>query len=378
MSNILITGGAGFVGSHTARALLNEGHRVRIVDLLDPQIHGKSGTFPATLDRRVDRVKGDIRRVNVLKATLDGVDAVYHFAAKTGVGQSMYDWSDYVDTNVGGTAALFQTLSRLKRPIQRVILSSSRAIYGEGLARCAQHGMVQPPARKRLDMDRGEFQVRCPRCYRFVVSVPTMENAKAQPASLYALSKKHQEDLALQAVAAFDTPVVILRYFNVFGSCQSLRNPYTGVVTVFFNRIRQGKNIALYEDGAPTRDFVHVSDVVRANVAALNYQGKPGEIFNVGSGRAITIKQLAVGLGKAMGHAACMEQTGEFRVGDIRACTADLTRSRKKLGYHPQTTIEKGLEEFVTWAKKEAGPAGSYEKTVRELRQHRLFGRANQ
>ena len=377
MSHILITGGAGFIGSHTADALLAAGHRVRILDLLDPQIHGKARQFPLSLDPRIERMRGDVRRPADLAKSLKGIEIVYHFAAKTGVGQSMYDVSGYVDTNVGGTAALLEAIAGLKKPIKRLILASSRAVYGEGAARCPRHGKVFPAKRLRTTLEQGNFQIRCPHCHRDVRPIPTSEDTRTDPKSIYALTKQQQEDLCLQAASAYGLSVVILRYFNVYGSRQALQNPYTGVATVFFNRLREGKPISLYEDGLPTRDFVHVLDVAQANLAAISPKIPSGTIFNVGSGRAITVRQLAQSLGRAVGHFPVLENKGEFRVGDIFACTANLARSRQTLGYRPTVSLKEGLAEFTTWAKNQKESRGQgYEQTVKELDLHHLFGRS--
>lgn len=377
MTHILITGGAGFIGAHTTQALVAAGHGVRVLDILDPQIHGKRPVFPGSLNARVERIRGDIRCPADLNRALKGIDTVYHFAAKTGVGQSMYDVSGYVDTNVGGTAALLQAIAQNKQQVKKLILASSRAVYGEGAATCARHGSVFPAKRSRSSLERGQFQIKCPRCGQTVKPVPTSEVSRTDPSSIYALTKKHQEDLCLQAATAYGLSVVILRYFNVYGSGQALQNPYTGVATVFFNRLRNGQPISLYEEGLPTRDFVHVSDVVQANLATLNPKIQSGSVFNVGSGRAITIRQLAQTLGSVVGHSPEIKSNGEFRVGDIFACTASLTRSRRILGYRPQMTLKQGLQEFATWAQGEKkSKEGAYERTVSELTQHNLFGKA--
>ncbi len=377
MTNVLLTGGAGFIGTHTANALLAKGHNVRVLDLLDPQIHGKKSQFPPALDCRVDRVRGDVRHPRDLAKALDGIEVVFHLAARTGVGQSQYEVSRYVDTNVGGTATLLQAIVRQKNRVKKLVLASSRAVYGEGAARCLRHGQGHPAPRDRKALEGGDFRIKCVHCGRPMRPVPTAENAPLSPGSIYALTKKHQEDLCLQTGSAHGFSVVILRYFNVYGSLQSLGNPYTGVVTVFFNRLRQGNPISLYEGGLPTRDFVHVSDVVRANLAALHPGITPGSIFNVGSGQAISLRRLALTLGSVLGQPPRLEDNGEYRVGDILACTADLSRSSSLLRYRPRMTLRKGLDEFVQWAKtQKAGPLGGYERTVRELSSHHLFGQS--
>jgi len=377
MKRILITGGAGFIGSHTADALLCAGYSVRILDILDPQIHGRRRQFPSILDPRIERMRGDVRCPRDLTKALENVDVVYHLAAFTGVGQSMYEISNYVDNNVGGTAALLQVLAHSKHRIQRLILASSRAIYGEGNARCSKHGVVSPLQRERGALENGDFNAKCPRCCKTVEPIPTPEGKPANPGSIYAVTKKHQEDLCIQACSAYGLSLVILRYFNVYGSRQALQNPYTGVITVFFNRLRDGSPISLYEDGIPTRDFVHVSDVVQANIAALNPQLSSGSIFNIGNGIPVTIRELAQALGEVMGCSPNLESKGEFRLGDILSCTSDLNQSHRILGYSPKISLRKGLAEFLEWAKRRRVVHGSsYEQTVRELKQHGLFGHA--
>lgn len=372
--NVLITGGAGFIGSHTADALLAEGHRVRLADCLDPQIHGSDARFPSYLDERVKCLRLDLRTSKGLQDALEGIDAVFHFAACTGVGQSMYDWDNYVSTNCGATAVLIEALIKRKHPLKRLVLASSRAVYGEGTHRCPEHGMQYPQMRLRHDLEAGRFGVPCPVCSTTMRAMPTQEERILMPGSLYAWTKKHQEDQCRFAASAFGLPVTILRYFNVFGSRQSLKNPYTGVVSIFYSRIQAGKPISLYENGTPLRDFVHVSDVARANCLAMNADVPPGSCFNVGSGHAYTIKEVAEALGAACGKPALLQDLGEFRVGDIHACHADLNHSQQGLGYKPCTGLEEGMAEFAAWARGEES-VDRYASSVSELRNHGLFGR---
>jgi dTDP-L-rhamnose 4-epimerase len=375
MSKILITGGAGFIGSHTADLLLSRGHTVRILDILDPQIHGESAPFPGYLDPRVETIKGDVCDPADCRAALDGVEAVYHLAAQTGVGQSMYDMRGYVHTNCTGTATLLEAIVKERFPIRRLVLASSRAVYGEGSYRCPEHGEVFPPVRDRLAMEKGDFAVHCPQCGIITTSIPTAEIRPLAPISVYGWTKKHQEDLVRHAAETHGLSTVILRYFNVYGSRQSLKNPYTGVVTVFFNRILAGNPIHLYERGQPLRDFVHVGDVVQANLLALEKDLPTGATFNVGSGEETTITDIARALAKALGLEANLKQTGEFRVGDIFACMADMTASKALLGYLPEWGLIEGMREFSTWATQHT-VEDNYQRTVDELTRHGLFGRA--
>ncbi len=372
---ILITGGAGFIGSHTADQLVRAGYRVRVLDNLHPQVHGPNASFPAYLHPDVECIRGDVRNPRDVARALDGVEAVYHLAALTGVGQSMYAIRSYVDVNVTGTATLLEALLARRAHIRRVVLASSRAVYGEGSCGCPRCGTVYPGVRPKDQMEAGNFEIRCPRCGGRAQPVPTAEERPLRPVSVYGWTKKEQEELCRMAATTWGLPVTILRYFNVYGSRQSLKNPYTGIVSIFFSRIRAGNPVSLYERGLPVRDFVHVKDVARANLLALEAAVPPGTCINIGSGRPVTVRNVADALGAALGRAPRILDRGEFRVGDIFACYADVSRARDFLGYAPGISLEEGMREFAGWASEE--PAEDrYEHAVEELRQHGLFGRA--
>ena len=372
--NVLITGGAGFVGTHTAQALHAAGHEVRILDVLDPQIHGDDPGFPEALSSIADCIRGDVRDVATCMRVLEGMDCVFHLASRTGVGQSMYDMSDYVATNVLGTTALIEAVVKGRRALKRFVLSSSRAVYGEGMFRCEVHGAVHPPIRDPQAMRSGDFSMRCAQCGAEMSAIPTPPDCPAEPLSIYAMSKKQQEDYCQYAARTFGLPLITLRYFNVYGSLQSLRNPYTGVVSIFYSLLRNGRSISLYERGLPLRDFVHVSDVVRANLLAMNEKLAPGSVFNVGTGVAATIGQIAKAQADAMGVAAVLEDRGEYRVGDVFGCYADLSHSRQVLAYAPEVDLVTGMREFVAWADGRVS-VDQYDKTVAELSAHGLFGK---
>jgi dTDP-L-rhamnose 4-epimerase len=373
-STILITGGAGFIGSHTADLLVAAGYRVRVLDLLDPQIHGERREFPAHLNAGVERLRGDVRNPADLERALDGVEAVYHLAALTGVGQSMYDLRSYVDTNCTGTAAILDALVKRRHSLRRFVLASSRAVYGEGTAECPAHGRVWPPARGRGNLEAGRFEALCPTCGAPTRPLATEENRPLAPVSVYAWTKKQQEEYCRYAAETFDLPVTILRYFNVYGSRQSLKNPYTGVVSIFYSRIMAGQPISLYEHGAPGRDFVHVEDVARANVLALTADVKPGACINIGSGAASTIRDVAEALAAAGDRNVGLVETAEFRIGDIRSCYADVANAKALLGYEPRKSLVQGMAEFVAWASTQRS-VDLYAKAVDELSRHGLFGR---
>ncbi len=372
---VLITGGAGFIGSHTADALLAAGHSVRALDILDPQIHGESRQRPAYLASEVELIVGDVCDADDVARSLEGVDAVFHFASLTGVGQSMYDMANYVRVNCLGTTTLIEGIVKGGHKLQRLLLSSSRAIYGEGAYRCKDHGAQFPGARSRERLQSGRFTVPCPVCGADLEAVPTPESKQAEPFSVYAITKKHQEDYVRYAAATFGIPAIALRYFNVFGSRQSLRNPYTGVVSIFYSRICAGQPISVYEGGLPVRDFVHVSDVAAANLLTLKQDLPSGAVFNVGAGESYTISDVANALARAAGKPVAMEDKGEFRVGDIFGCVADLTASRSVLGYSPACSLDAGMAEFEAWARTQAS-VDRYDQTVSELTRFGLFGRA--
>ncbi|MCM2277250.1 MAG: SDR family NAD(P)-dependent oxidoreductase [Oligoflexia bacterium] len=379
MAKILITGGAGFIGSHTADALIRQGHSVRALDPLIPQVHGKERQRPAYLHPRVELLEGDVRDPDALKEALKNVEVIYHFAALTGVGQSMYDIRDYVDTNVTGTALLIEALLKERHPLKRLVLASSRAVYGEGSYECGTHGRIYPQGRDQSSLGRGEFAIRCPICRRELRSVPTEESRPLNPLSVYAWTKREQEEIVRFAADTYGIPVTILRYFNVYGSRQSLTNPYTGIISIFYRKLKAGLEIPLYEEGLPIRDFVHVSDVVGANLLALGAPLPWGREYNVGSGETHRIGDIAQALGAAAGLPAKLTKTRDFRVGDVLACSADLSRSREELGYWPKMKLAHGLREFAAWADAAstggAPPSGeSSEPAEKEREELQRFG----
>jgi len=344
---VLITGGAGFVGSHLADELLLHGYRVRVLDNLDPQVHGAEGEWPEYLDQEVELLRGDVRDAEAVRNALRGVDAVFHFAAAVGVGQSMYQIERYTDVNNRGTAVLLEALSR--EPVGRLIVASSMSIYGEGLY-CDDGGnLVAPPERSRNQLLQGQWEVRGANGEALVPLV-TPESKAPHPSSVYALSKMDQERLCLMIGEAYGIPTVALRFFNIYGTRQALSNPYTGVLAIFAARYLNGRRPVVFEDGLQRRDFVGVHDVARACRLALEAPGAPGHAMNIGSGRASTVLDIAAALGKALGHGdLAPDITRQFRVGDIRHCFADITLARMVLDYAPRVSLEQGLEELVEW-----------------------------
>ena len=347
---ILITGGAGFVGSHLADGLLAAGHAVRVVDDLAQQVH-PSGP-PDYLHSRVELIKGDVRDPNRLKEVLRGVDVVYHFAATVGVGQSMYEISRYMSVNTLGTAELLQAILDNKSPIQKIVVASSMSIYGEGRYHCSKCGREAAPQMRTVEqLKAGKWDLHCDVCGGTLKPVPTDETKPSQLNSVYALSKRDQEELCLIYGRTYGIPVTALRFFNIYGTRQALSNPYTGVAAVFASRMLNGQQPMIFEDGEQMRDFVHVSDIVRANILAMEKPASDGQVINVGTGRPITIRQVADILARSLGKEVMPIISNKCRVGDVRHCYADITKARTLLGYEPQVTHEEGFGELAEWLR---------------------------
>lgn len=345
--NILITGGAGFIGSHLTDELLKQGHHIRVLDNLSDQVHGRWAEKPSYLSSEAEFFQADVRNPQALREALKGMDAVYHLAAAVGVGQSMYQIEKYISINNMGTAVLLECLAQ--RPVERLIVASSMSIYGEGLYRNAQ-GQVVPGSERDLEqLRRHDWEVRDGEG-RELTPVPTPEDKAPSLASIYALSKFDQERMCLMTGRAYSIPTTALRFFNVYGTRQSLSNPYTGVMAIFASRLLNGNPPLIFEDGLQQRDFVSVYDVARACRLALHAPGAPGQVFNIGSGNQYTIRHLAERLGAVMGKEEIEpEISGKYRAGDIRHCFADIRRAREVLGYRPEVTLEEGLREMTAW-----------------------------
>jgi dTDP-L-rhamnose 4-epimerase len=348
MSNhILITGGAGFIGSHLADALLARGHRVRVLDNLSPQVHGAVEGRPDYRDPEVELVRGDVRDPDAVRRALQGIDVVYHLAAAVGVGQSMYQIAQYTAVNNLGTAVLLEILA--EQPVSRLIVASSMSLYGEGLYRCPDGSTCMGEERDLAQLRAGDWEVRNQRG-EVLVPVATPETKLPSLASVYALSKFDQERMCLLIGRAYGIPTTALRFFNVFGTRQALSNPYTGVLAIFAARLLNDKPPTVFEDGRQRRDFVSVYDVARACCLTLDHPSASGGVFNVGSGRSYTISEIAERLARVMGKEYIQpELTGKYRMGDIRHCFADISLARSMLGYEPEVELERGLEELAGW-----------------------------
>ncbi|MFL5612032.1 MAG: NAD-dependent epimerase/dehydratase family protein [Gemmatimonadaceae bacterium] len=349
---VLITGGAGFIASHLADELLRCGYRVRALDNLDPQVHGPDASRPAYLADDVELIVGDVRNPDDLHRALRGVDYVYHFAAAVGVGQSMYEIEHYTDVNNVGTAMLLEAL--IERPVDRLIVASSMSIYGEGLYRSPDGRLTDWVQRSRQQLERGDWEVYGASGER-LVPLPTPETKRPALASVYALSKFDQERMCLLIGEAYNVPTVALRFFNVYGPRQALSNPYTGVLAIFASRLLNGHAPAIFEDGEQRRDFVSVHDVARACRLALEVKAAAGDVYNIGCGDSFTVREIAQRVSAVLGKDYIEpEITGQYRVGDIRNCFADITRARAVLGYSPKVTLDDGLTELAQWLEGQA------------------------
>ena len=342
-AHVLITGGAGFVGSHLANALVEGGARVRIFDALSEQVHGAGRRFPAHLNTEVDAVPGDIRNAEALTSALQGITHVYHFAAAVGVGQSMYEIDHYVDVNTRGTAVLLQAL--LQHPVQRLIVASSMSIYGEGAYRRGKE-LREPALRSREQLTRGQWDLS--EDGDPLQPLATPETKHAAPASVYALSKLDQEQLCLLFGNAYNIPTVALRFFNIYGPQQALSNPYTGVLAIFAARCLNNNPPLIFEDGMQRRDFVSVRDIIHACQLALTTPNT-GEVFNIGSGQPRSVLEVANAVIEVLGARVEPVITGKFRSGDIRHCFANIERAQRLLDYRPRVRFEDGLSELAEW-----------------------------
>lgn len=369
--NILVTGGAGFIGSHLVDALVARGDRVRILDNLEPQVH--RGKKPDYLNPKAEYLFQDLLDRDILPKALEEVEAVIHLAAMVGVGQSMYQVTRYIEVNTLGTAKFLEFLvNNHRKPIRRLVVASSMSIYGEGLYRCSQDGSISPPMRSAERLNKHLWEATCPRCGVEVAPLPTPEEKLLLPTSVYAISKRDQEELSITMGLAYQIPVVALRFFNVYGPRQSLSNPYTGACAIFSSRLRNGKPPILYEDGKQTRDFIHVRDLVAGILIALDHPKAPGQVLNVGTGKASSIQEVAAALAQAYNVRISPTIAGRFRAGDIRHCFADISRI-SALEFKPRMTLQEGLNDLVRWGAT-AEAEDLFDQAEQELVKRRLLG----
>jgi len=361
---ILVTGGAGFIGSFLVDELIRRGEHVTVYDNLEPQVHGTKK--PDYLNARAKYVWGDVRDYEAFKAVVLEADVIFHEAAMVGVGQSQYQIRRYVDANTMGTANLLDILANNKHHCKKLVVAGSMSSYGEGLYRCERDGLVRPALRPESQMANGDWELHCPHCARHVKPVAIPESSVQNVSSIYAITKKDQEEMVLTFGKTYDLPTVALRYFNVFGPRQSLSNPYTGVCAIFTSRIKAGQSPVVYEDGNQSRDFVSVHDIVQANILSMEKSEADGEAFNVGGGHAMSIREVAETLAELYERPSRVLITKRFRKGDVRHCLGDITKIRSRLGYEPAVSFADGMREFLAWSKK-AEAVDNFEEASREL-----------
>ena len=344
---VLITGGAGFVGSHTADALLRSGHEVTIYDNLSEQVHGS--TVPDYLCPELNLISGDVRDLPKLTKAVRGAEVIFHLAAAVGVGQSMYEISGYTEINNLGTANLLQAILDSRVRPEKIVVASSMSIYGEGSYRCEKCGIVNPGPRPVEQLREKRWEISCAQCGEVLKPLPTHEDKPLQCTSIYALSKKDQEEMTVLFGRTYGISAVALRYFNIYGPRQALSNPYTGVAAIFASRMLNGNAPLIFEDGLQMRDFVSVHDVVQANLLAMEADEADGQAFNIGSGQAVNVLQIAAALADTLENDQEPQITEKYRAGDIRHCFGDISLAREKLGYCPRVSLGEGMGELAEW-----------------------------
>ncbi|MCD0457540.1 SDR family NAD(P)-dependent oxidoreductase [Chryseobacterium sp. LC2016-27] len=377
MKNILITGGAGFIGSNIALSLINKGFNVTVLDNLSPQIHGDDPEQTSALYKKIIGkvifIKGTVTSKEDWIKAIKGQDAIIHLAAETGTGQSMYEIQKYIDVNIGGTGLMLDILTNNEHQITKVIVASSRAIYGEGKYECTKHGIVYPTERNDSEMSTGDFSCKCPVCNETVSILPTTEDSKIHPTSVYGITKQNQEQLVLTVCKSLNIGAVAYRYQNVYGPGQSLLNPYTGILSIFSTRIKNGNPINIFEDGKETRDFVFIDDVVEATILGLQNDNANGQVYNVGTGIATDVITVANTLAKYYEREIPIQISGNYRLGDIRHNFADISKIEKELGFEPQWYFEKGIKAFTNWVNDQEIPEDRYEQSIEEMKNKGLY-----
>ena len=374
---VLITGGAGFIGSNIALKLLRKGYEVTVLDTLSEQIHGANPDVTSPLYNSIkDKVrflKGDVNVRADWKVAMEDVDYIIHLAAETGTGQSMYEIKKYVDTNIGGTALLLDILANTKHHVKRVVVAESRAIYGEGKYLCPKCGEVYPTERKDEDMARGDFECKCPKCGGEVQLVATTEDSAIHPSSVYGITKQVQGQLVHLVCKSIGVESVSFRYQNVYGPGQSLSNPYTGILSIFSTRIKNGNGLNIFEDGKETRDFVYIEDVVDATILGMEVPEANGHVFNIGTGVATDVLTVANTLCEKYGVKVPITVSGNYRLGDIRHNYADIMLARTILGFEPKWNFSDGIEQFCKWVNQQAVQEDNYEASIEEMKQKGLY-----
>lgn len=373
---ILITGGAGFIGSNLALRLIGKGYRVTVLDNLSPQIHGEdpeSSVLYRAICDKVRFIKGSVLNYADWKSALENTQIVVHLAAETGTGQSMYEIEKYTDVNIKGTSIFLDILANETHSVEKMIIASSRAIYGEGKHACLEHGIVYPTERLGSDMSAGDFNVKCPLCAKNTELLPTDEESKIHPTSIYGITKQVQEQMFMVMGKSLGIPAVAFRYQNVYGAGQSLSNPYTGILSIFSTRIKNGNDITIFEDGEESRDFVYIDDVVEATLLGIEKEEANFQVFNVGAGVATDVLTVARTLKNAYQSDSNITVSGSYRLGDIRHNYADLSHIRHKLGFSPSVSFEEGIRRFTQWVEEQEVVEDNYQKSIDEMRAKGLY-----
>lgn len=370
LKKILVTGGAGFIGSHLVDRLTQVGYNVRILDNLEDQVH--HGQAPKYLNKKAEFIKGDVRDYNTLGKALKEIDAVFHLAAAVGVAQSNYQIKKYIDVNIDGIANLLDILVNTSHQVKKIVTLSSMTGYGEGNYVCKKCSIVRPPLRDEKQLKKRDWNLYCPNCKSIVKPVPTDETAQDFPNSIYGLSKTVQQEMLFLLGKMYNIPTVVLRGFNVYGPRQSLSNPYTGVTAIFISRLKNNQPAVVYEDGLQTRDFVSVHDIVEGLVLAMENGKANYQMFNIGSGYGTTILEIAQILSKLLEKTGLISVNGEFRKNDIRHCFADTSKAKNLLGWKPKITLGEGLKELIEWSEKEKAD-DKFSKAQKELQKKGLI-----
>lgn len=378
MSNkkVLITGGSGFIGSNLSLKLIEKGYTVRVLDIMSPQIHGddyKNSQLFKNIDGKVEFLLGDVQNRGDWERALKDIDIVIHLAAETGTGQSMYEIERYTDVNIKGTAIFLDLLTNGNHKVEKIIVASSRAIYGEGKYTCKEHNEVYPLARTENYMSKGDFNVKCPLCDENVDLVGTTEDSKIHPTSLYGFTKQGQEDMCMIVGKSLGIPVVAYRYQNVYGPGQSLKNPYTGILSIFSTRIKNGNDINIFEDGLESRDFVYIDDVVNATILGIEKEEANYQSFNVGTGVAIDVITVANTLKNKYESNVEIKISGNYRLGDIRHNFADISKAKELLGFEPKVDFITGISNFADWVNTQEVEQDNYEKSIDEMKKKGLY-----
>ncbi|TFF89236.1 MAG: NAD-dependent epimerase/dehydratase family protein [Promethearchaeota archaeon] len=372
---VLVTGGAGFIGSHLVDELIKvKGHQVTVLDMLEEQVHGPTGEPPEYLNENAKFIKGSVTDHDLLEKLITQHEVIYHLAAIVGVGQSMYLIKKYIENNVGGTANLLNILVNSDHDVNKLVIASSNTIYGEGKGYCNKCGIVYPKLRTTTQLEKKDWEINCPNCGSKIKPIPTDEETPLDPSSVYALSKQNQEQMSLLIGDTYGINTTVLRFFLVYGPRQALSNPYTGVCAIFSSMLFNGKPPIIFEDGQQSRDFVNVKDICQALILSMEKQSAEGEIFNVGSGNPITIKEVAETITQKINPSLKPIYNQQYRTGDIRHCLADISKIKKKLGYNPTIYFEKGIDDLLNWIKPQVSSMkDSSQKAFDELKEKGLL-----